>query len=64
MDVSIEKQTEINEWSYNSKRDTLFFFQLVFIGLTILIFMYSLSNAGIINNTFVIDLIKKVNFLS
>ena len=54
MDVSIEKQTEINEWSYNSKRDTLFFFQLVFIGITILIIMYSFSNAGIINNTFVI----------
>jgi hypothetical protein len=54
MDVSIEKQTEINEWSYNSKRDTLFFFQLVFIGLTILIIMYSLLNAGILNNNFVI----------
>ena len=54
MDVSIEKQTEINEWSYNSKRDTLFFFQLIFIGVMILIIMYLLSNAGIISKTFVI----------
>jgi hypothetical protein len=53
MDVSIEKQTEINEWSYNSKRDTLFFFQLVFIGLTILIIMYSLSAAGLLSDIFV-----------
>ena len=54
MDVSIEKQTVINEWSYNSKRDTLFFFQLVFIGLTILIIMYSLSAAGFLSDIFII----------
>ena len=54
MDVSIEKQTVINEWSYNSKRDTLFFFQLVFIGLTILIVMYSLSAAGFLSDMFII----------
>jgi hypothetical protein len=54
MDASVEKQTEINEWSYNSKRETLFFFQLVFIGLTILIIMYSMVSAGILNNIFVL----------
>jgi hypothetical protein len=54
MDVSVEKQTEINEWSYNSKRETLFFFQLVFIGLTITIVMYSMSSAGLLSDIFVL----------
>ena len=54
MDVSVEKQTEINEWSYNSKRDTLFFSQLVFIGLSILIVMYWMSSAGLLSDMFVI----------
>ena len=54
MDVSVEKQTKINEWSYNSKRDTLFFSQLVFIGLSILIIMYWMSSMGLLSDIFVI----------
>ena len=54
MDVSVEKQTEINEWSYNSKRETLFIFQLIFIGLTITIVMYSMSSAGLLSEMFVL----------
>jgi hypothetical protein len=54
MDTSIEKQTEINEWTYNSKREALFFSQLVFIGLSVLIFMYSLSKAGILSDILVL----------
>lgn len=54
MDTSIERQTEINEWSYNSKRETLFFSQLVFIGLSIIIIMYALSAAGFLGDTFVL----------
>ena len=54
MDTSIEKQTEINEWTYNSKREALFFSQLVFIGLAVLIFMYSLSKAGYLSDIFVL----------
>ena len=54
MDVSVEKQTEINEWSYNSKRETLFIFQLLFIGLTITIVMYSMSSAGLLSDIFVL----------
>jgi hypothetical protein len=54
MDVSVEKQTEINEWSYNSKRDTLFFSQLFFIGISILIVMYWMSSMGLLSDMFVI----------
>jgi len=53
MDTSIERQTEINEWSYNSKREALFFSQLVFIALTIIILMFALSRAKILNEIFV-----------
>jgi len=54
MDASVERQTEINEWQYNSKRDTLFFLQLLFIGLTIIILMYWMSSGGVLNDTFVL----------
>jgi hypothetical protein len=50
MDASIEKQTEINEWSYNLKRDTLFFFQLVFIGLTFIVILFWIASTGIIGD--------------
>lgn len=52
--MSVEKQTQINEWSYNSKRDTLFFSQLIFIGLSILIIMYWMSSMGFLSDIFII----------
>lgn len=54
MDASIEKQTEINEWSYNSKKDTLFLFQLAFIGLTFIVVLFSVASTGMIGDTLVI----------
>jgi len=54
MDASVERQTEINEWTYNSKRETLFFSQLVFIGLSILIIMFALSKAGLLGEILVL----------
>jgi len=53
MDASIEKQTEINEWSYNSKKDTLFLFQLAFIGLTLGVVLFWVASTGMIGDTLV-----------
>jgi hypothetical protein len=43
MDVSIARQAQINEWEYNSKRETLFISQLFFIGISFVIILFTLA---------------------
>lgn len=43
------RQIEVNEWAYNNKTDTLFFFQLLFISLmfvTVLMCMQAIGQVG------------------
>jgi hypothetical protein len=47
------RQAEINEWSYNNKLDTLFVFQLIFLGLTFLAILMYLKTRGILGGPFV-----------
>jgi hypothetical protein len=47
------RQTEINEWSYNNKMDTLFIFQLFFISALIVCILMMFSYKGIIGRAFV-----------
>lgn len=43
-----KRQYEINEWTSNNKLDTLFFFQILFIGLTLMVPLLYLRRIGII----------------
>jgi FlaA1/EpsC-like NDP-sugar epimerase len=47
------RQTEINEWSYNNKMDTLFVFQLLFISMLIICILMMFSYQGTIGRPFV-----------
>jgi FlaA1/EpsC-like NDP-sugar epimerase len=47
------RQTEINEWSYNNKMDTLFVFQLLFISMLIVSILMMFSYQGAVGRTFV-----------
>jgi hypothetical protein len=47
------RQTEINEWSYNNKMDTLFVFQLLFISMLIIAILMMFSYNGTIGRPFV-----------
>lgn len=47
------RQTEINEWSYNNKMDTLFIFQLLFISILIICILMMFSYKGIVGRAFV-----------
>jgi len=47
------RQTEINEWSYQNKMDTLFVFQLLFISMLIVSILMMFSYNGIIGRHFV-----------
>jgi hypothetical protein len=47
------RQTEINEWSYHNKMDTLFVFQLLFISMLIICILMMFSYQGIIGRHFV-----------
>ena len=47
------RQTEINEWSYNNKMDTLFVFQLLFISMLIIAILMMFSYQGAIGRPFV-----------
>ena len=48
---STERQYEINEWTSNNKLDTLFFYQLLLITLTLLAPLLYLKKNGIIPST-------------
>lgn len=46
---SLERQTEINEWEYHRKLETLFMLQIIFLGIVILVILsvlwrYQLTN--------------------
>jgi hypothetical protein len=47
------RQTEINEWSYNNKMDTLFVFQLLFISMLIICILMMFSYRGAVGRAFV-----------
>ena len=47
MDASVLRQSQINEWYYQMKLESLFISQLCFIGLSFVIIMFSLSSAGL-----------------
>ena len=47
------RQTEINEWAYNNKMDTLFVFQVLFISLLIICILMMFSYKGVIGRAFV-----------
>jgi len=48
---STERQYEINEWTANNKLDTLFFYQLLLITLTVIAPLLYLQKNGIIPST-------------
>ncbi len=48
------RQVEINEWAYNNKMDTLFVFQMMFIGIVFLTILMYLKVSGILGNAFVL----------
>jgi len=45
--ASVSRQTEINEWQYNSKLEMLFISQIAFIGLSFIILMYAIAYTGV-----------------
>jgi hypothetical protein len=47
------RQIEINEWTYQNKMDTLFIFQVLFIGLTFLAILFSLKGLSGFSGAFV-----------
>lgn len=47
MDASVLRQSQINEWYYHLKLESLFISQLCFIGLSFVIVLFSLSRAGL-----------------
>jgi hypothetical protein len=50
---SIKRQTEINDWYYHSRLETLFILQLLFLGLSFMIFLSILASYQIISSYFV-----------
>lgn len=47
------RQTVINEWTFNDKMETLFIFQLMFFGLLVLCLLMILSKYGFFAKSFV-----------
>jgi hypothetical protein len=47
------RQIEVNEWAYNNKTDTLFFFQLLFISLMFITILMSVRSLGHLSGEFV-----------
>jgi hypothetical protein len=47
------RQIQVNEWAYNNKTDTLFFFQLLFISLMIVTLLMSMQVMGHLSREFV-----------
>jgi hypothetical protein len=47
------RQTEINEWAYNNKMDTLFVFQVLFLSILIVSILMMFSYSGVIGKAFV-----------
>ncbi len=51
---SLERQTEINEWEYHNKLDTLFMLQLTYLGLVILVILSVLWKYELMNIAFIL----------
>lgn len=47
------RQIQVNEWAYNNKTDTLFFFQLLFISLMFVTLLMSMQVMGHLSTEFV-----------
>jgi hypothetical protein len=47
------RQIQVNEWAYNNKTDTLFFFQLLLISLMIVTLLMSMQVMGHLSREFV-----------
>ena len=50
---SLERQVQISEWTYQDKLETLFIFQLMYIGLLVLILFMVLAKIGFFRTGFV-----------
>ena len=50
---SLERQVQISEWTYQDKLETLFIFQLMYIGLLVLILFMVLAKLGFFRTGFV-----------
>ncbi len=50
---SMERQVQISEWTYQDKLETLFVFQLMYIGLLVLILFMVLAKLGFFRTGFV-----------
>lgn len=48
---SLNRQKQVNEWSYQQKMETLFMFQLAFLVLMVLVITSSLGKMGIVNSS-------------
>jgi hypothetical protein len=49
---SINRQVQINEWQYNSKMDTVFMLQLLFIGISITALVFYFKKTGYVGPAF------------
>jgi hypothetical protein len=47
------RQIQVNEWAYNNKTDTLFFFQLLFISLMFITILLCIRTTGQVSGEFV-----------
>ena len=51
---SIERQTEINEWEYQRKLETLFMLQLIYLAMVVLVILSILWKYGLMNLPFIL----------
>jgi hypothetical protein len=51
---SLNRQAEINDWYYKYRLDTLFILQLLFLGLSFIIFMSILAKYKLVSPVFVV----------
>ena len=49
---SINRQIQINEWQYNSKMDTVFTLQLLFIGISVVAIVFYFKKIGAVGPAF------------
>jgi hypothetical protein len=49
---SINRQIQINEWQYNSKMDTVFTMQLLFIGISVAAVVFYFKKVGVVGAAF------------
>jgi hypothetical protein len=60
------RQIQVNEWAYNNKNDTLFFFQLLFISLMFVTLLLCMQAMGQLGGEFVsysINIVALINIV-